>query len=397
MKLLMSFIWVLLIVKVNAQNLKEIDSLWRTDDLEKAKNAIDLLLTIDAENIQAWLLKATIYQSIADNVALKDVVADPKKHIFESIQNAVNVDIIKTTEYLKQSNFAIIQQLKQGYTNDGVAFFNAGIDKKDKNDFVQACLQFKKALAVSKFQYQNNWGGSEVDSLLIFKLISAAINADRQQDAYIYASLIANKNIKNYTQYGSFEYVYQWLVAYCKTQQYEDALLKYSAIAIVLYPTSNYYTLNLIKWYSSISNWPKVLDLYNTINLKNIDNELITLNYLQLKFTLIYDSQINTANTVVLKKELETFSKLFGNTTIYLLQGKLYTNEANKLKFTLKRAEQIKMLQFYEMANVYFKKVISSKNYVPANYNEAIKLYAENLGTLKQGNRVKEILKLHKQ
>ena len=390
------FIVIFAICSLNAatQTLQQIKELWNLNNLETAKNAIDQLVLTDNQNIEALLLKANIYESIAADIAYKDLVADARKTSLTSIQNAINVDVTKITELLKESNFLIIKQIKEGYTNDGVAFFNAGIEKKNKNDFVTALANFKKALTAAKLLNDNNWGGTAIDTALLYQITLSAINADKEQDAYINAIIIANNGLKNYDKVISFEYVYEWLVQYCRQNNFEDALIKYTSIANALYPNSIYYTLNLIKWYSSNNNWQKALEMYKSLNLLDIKNEPITTGYLNLKFNQLYTNLSLNINKAGFEIELNKYSMLFKNANIILLLGKFYTNEAKLINVQPNKSLNSKIVKAYTKANYFFKKIINLKNIEIRIFNTAVKLYADNLFALKQGSKAKEVLNL---
>lgn len=390
------FIVIFAICSLNAatQTLQQIKELWNLNNLETAKNSIDQFVLTDNQNIEALLLKANIYESIAADIAYKDLVADARKTSLTSIQNAINVDVTKITELLKESNFLIIKQIKEGYTNDGVAFFNAGIEKKNKNDFVTALANFKKALTAAKLLNDNNWGGTAIDTALLYQITLSAINADKEQDAYINAIIIANNGLKNYDKVISFEYVYEWLVQYCRQNNFEDALIKYTSIANALYPNSIYYTLNLIKWYSSNNNWQKALEMYKSLNLLDIKNEPITTGYLNLKFNQLYTNLSLNINKAGFEIELNKYSMLFKNANIILLLGKFYTNEAKLINVQPNKSLNSKIVKAYTKANYFFKKIINLKNIEIRIFNTAVKLYADNLFALKQGSKAKEVLNL---
>jgi hypothetical protein len=377
---------------VKAQTLAAIRDLWVANDLSAAKNDIDKLERETTLSVELLLLKANIYASISEDAMYKELVADAKTVCYKAIQSAVSVDFTKTNLYLKENNYEIVNRIKQGFVEEGIAYYNAGIDRKDTKDFTSALIQFKKAAAVVKLQIDNSWVPNVLDTNLIYYLCTSAINADKQQDAYINCKIIADNKINSLVGVKNIQSIYKWLVYYSRVNDFEEPLLKYTAIANSLFQSDTYYQLNIIEWYKLKKDWQNAILNYNKINLLNIDNKLITKDYLHLKCSLFFQNLLPQITNEAFEKELLGFASFFNDPAINIVLGKFYTNLAfnnSKKKSANYRSQTVKVL---DKANSIFNEVLNNKKTSGVIFDETKQLLANNLFLVKQKQRAREVL-----
>jgi hypothetical protein len=321
-----------------AQHLATAKQLWDDKRIVAAKEAIDTYLD-DAgrEDAEGWLLKAAIYSAMSTDGQLKYLVADGRMDAFQAIKKATTINPGQVTAKLKTANFAILKDIYTGCTSDGVAFFNAGIEKRAVSDHGTALEYFKKALLVSQFAQQQGWkvGFKPNDSILLYNAAQAAIHAQKEDEALLHGKKLADKHIftaGNYTK-TDFENIYQWLVNYYHSRKDGSNLQLYAAKGAKIYPQSQYFTTSSINNYRETGSYAQMIAAYE-LGIKQFpNNDALLYSFCCDLFNYIH----LPATTVKVKKLL--YPKLEQNLRIsiksqpdsaqaYLLLGKHYFNMA---------------------------------------------------------------------
>ncbi len=394
----------------SAQNLNIARDYFQQKDLARAKESIDSFVLLNDNNAEGWMLKATIYNSISKDASARYLAADSRMEAFEALKKANQLNSDLVSEQLKPANYSLAFDLYNGFTNEGLAYFNAGTERNDKGSYGEALLKFKNAGLVSSYIYTNQWGLSVIDTNNIFYGAKAAINAGKETDALYFAKKIADAGIIQTSFSKGFESIYQWLVYYYKLQKDGEHFEKYMAIAMQKFPSSVYFNLIMIDWLRQQDDYPKLFEAYSTL-LKIQPAGKYQFAYLNDVFNYLYQSKVEITDKAIYESKLKNglLQYLKTNTAAVearLLLGKFYINKANDIakEMALRSTMDAKVLNRYKKAqrnfllqsNAYLKEIVNkySKNNRVV-YKEALELLISNfifLGMKKEAGRYEQLL-----
>jgi hypothetical protein len=393
-----------------AQNLSTAKAFFEQKDFARAKESVDSFVLINENNAEGWLLKANIYNAISKDGDARYLAADSRMEALEALKKAKQLNADFVNEQLKPNNYSLAFDLYNGYTSEGLAYFNAGAERNDKGSYNEALNKFKNARLVSNYIYTNGWGLSAIDTSNIFYSAKAAINAGKETEALYFAKKIADAGISETAASKGFESIYQWLVYYYKQQKDAENFNKYAAIAMQKFPSSVYFNLIMIDWLRQQNDYPNLFVAYAAL-LKKQPNSKYQFAYLNDVFNYLYESkaEINDRGLYEgkLKSGLLEYIKL--NTVAAdakLLLAKMYINEANDLmhEALLRSTTDAKVMNGYKVAdknlflksNIQLKEIVTkfSKTNKPL-YLEALELLISNyifLGMKKEVRRYQAML-----
>lgn len=376
-----------------AQNLSTARAFFEEKDFARAKELVDSFVLINENNAEGWLLKANIYTAISKGAALKYLVADAGMEAFEALKKAKQLNSDFVTDQLKPTHYNLPFDLYNGYTNEGLAYFNAGAERNDKGSYSEALNKFKNAGLVSNYIYNNGWGLSAIDTSNIFYSAKAAINAGKETEALYFAKKIADAGITKSAASKGFESIYQWLVYYYKQQKDAENFNKYAAIAMQTFPSSVYFNLIMIDWLRQQNDYPKLFDAYTTLLKKQYDKKY-QFAYLNDVYNYLYQSKVEITDKVfyesVLRNELIQFLKSnISSIEARLLMGKFYINKANDVgkEMMLRSTTDAKVMNGYKKAqrnfllksNLYLKEIVNKFSKINrVVYKEALELLISN-------------------
>ncbi len=388
-----------------AQDLATAQNFYIQKDFARAKGSVDSFVLINTGDAQGFLLKANIYNAISKDADTKYLLADGRMEAFQAMQKAVQINNGFVNEQLKPTNYSLPFDLYNGYTNEAVAYFNAGAERNDKSSYSEALTRFKKAALVSNYIYTNGWGLSLLDTNNLYYCAKAAISGGREDDALYFAKKIAGAGITQTIASKGFESIYRWLAYYYKQQKDSDNFNKYAAIGIEKFPAAVYFNLIMIDWLRQQNDYSKLFVAYKDLLKKRPDNKY-QFAYLNDVFNYLYQSKVEITDKVfyesVLRNGLMQFLKRkTSSIEARLLMGKFYINKANDVgkEIMLRSTTDAKVMNGYKMAqrnfllksNVYLKEIVDkfSKTNKPV-YREAIELLISNyifLGMKKEVRR----------
>jgi hypothetical protein len=319
---------------LQAQDISRARQLLQQKDLARAKEAIDSFLMQNDLNAEGWLLKANIYNGISKELATKYLLADGRMDAFKALQKAVLLNKGYISEQLKLNTGNLPFDLYNGYTNEGVAYFNAGTERNDKESFAEALNNFKKAGLVSNYINTNGWGLSAIDTNNLYYCAKAAINAGKQDDAALFAKKIADAGITQSLSSKGFESIYQWLAYNYKQKNDGENFNKYAAIGAKNFPSSVYFDLITIDWLRQQKDYNNMFPLYQQVFKKQDSNSQYQLAYYNDVFNYLYQSGEPVNDQVKYEKVLSAglLQYLKANPASAegrLLLSKFYINQAN--------------------------------------------------------------------
>ena len=278
---------------IKAQDLSGAKLLLQQKDYARAKETVDSLLLINGGNAATWLLKADIYNAINKDANARNLVADAGQEAFMALQKAMQLNAGEVNTQLKASGFDLPFDLYNNFTNAGLTFFNAGVERNDKASYLQALSNFKQAGLVSRYIYANGWGLAALDTLNLYYTAKAAINADKEEDALLNCKKIADVGITETGIKNDFETIYRWLVYYYKTKQDEQHFYKYADAGMKAFPNSSYFTLSYIDWYRQQKDYTNLLAQYKILFAKDDANSKYQLGYYNDIFNYLYQVKCN--------------------------------------------------------------------------------------------------------
>ncbi|UEG49416.1 hypothetical protein LK994_12315 [Ferruginibacter lapsinanis] len=327
-KLLLLFI--LLIGRVEAQTLDSVRVVYKENDLPRVKQLIDEFV-VDSPAIAAgWLLKAKIYRALNDNIRYRDLTADANGEVFIALKKVYFLQ----PDLLKGDSTALY--IYKSYTDNGVAFFNAGTEKQNKADYEQALVSFKKAANVREVFNDLGFWPSGPDTTNLYYSAKSAIYAEKEEESVFFSKKIANLGLNE----PKFETIFQWLLYYFRQKGDETSLDQYSVITEKAYPTSDYYLLNYIDWYRSLGNATSLVKTYQKLFNGGFTKQEYRLSYLKDLYQFAFmdaapskasfqDETEQNKLKELLYKELTSFVKKNPRSVEgKLLFGKFYINQA---------------------------------------------------------------------
>lgn len=323
--------------KTYSQDLASAKQLWEEKRLAASREAIDAYLEeAGADDAEGWLLKATIYAAMVDDPRLKYLVADGRMDAFAAIKKAANLNQKWVTGELTANKFELLKVIDKGCTSDGVAFFNAGAERKSTADFSQALEFFKKAHSVREFAQKQGWKPAfqPNDTVLLYNTTQSAINAQKEDEAVLYARKLAERSISSASSYSKadFENIYQWLVNYYNMKKDGANLQLFAAKGARIYPGSLYFATVSINNFRETGNDEQLLKAGEVATRAFPGNTELLYSYCSDLFTYIYSKAAPGKSKIYQSKLEQNLSLLIkaqpDSSKAYLLLGKHYYNMA---------------------------------------------------------------------
>ena len=395
---------------IKAQDMSSAQLLLQQKDYARAKEAVDSLVLIPDANAAIWLLKADVYNTISKDTDARNLVADARQEAFQALQKAMQLNPGEVNTQLKSSGFGLPFDLYNSYTNTGITFFNAGVERNDKGSYKEALTNFKQAGLISRYIYANGWGLSATDTVNLYYTAKAAINTDKEEDAVFYCKKIIDNNITETAAHNDFENIYQWLVYYYKTRQDKANFTKYADAGMKAFPNSNYFNLSYIDWYRQQKDYANLLTQYKILFAKDDANGKYQLEYYNDVFNYLYQSKAEITDRqqdrhqyqTLLTNGLTGYLKLNPTSTAArLLLGKFYINQATEVNkvMMLRSTTNATVLNEYRVATNYYYKISNWYLLEIVNkfsktdtiiYNEALSLLIMNFRMLKMTKEVRK-------
>lgn len=386
-----------------AQDLPRIKELLHQRKLAEAKEAVDSLMTFEQPAAATFLIKAEVYSAVGNDIAFRKLAPDARWEAFQSLQKAVLADKEYTNHQVTGDSCRLVFDLYNGYTTEGMQYYNAGAERDDKASFATALTHFKKAAAVSQFIYSNKWGKTEIDTLNILYLSKSSINADKEEDAVFYSKKIADNNLQYPPFKSHYEIIYQWLVYYYKERKELESFIKYLALAKEQFPLSAYFDLAEIDWLREQREYALLFTKYKQLLQAEPASNVYRLSYYRDQFMYLWGpGGSNQPNKLVPVKALVNGLQQLaaGNNqngvamNARLLLAKVYINQAQDLskELLMRSTTDPKVTGSYKkryrdlllLSNRYLKQITAVKTMqLQATGREAAQLLTVNLVALK--------------
>lgn len=222
-------------LSVTAQNLNKVKDMLKNNELDKAKEGIDLLLTNakQQKNAEVWFTKAKIYGAIAGSDQFKTLVPDGRSDAFEAIKKAAEIDKTQTTTFLTLDQYKPVYDLYGGYFDQAAAQYNA-------EKYEDALANFKKSGAVGEYIFTQGWGLAKLDTTLLYYSALAAMNAKKDDEAVIAFQKLADAKIGTKPEHVT---IYRYLAKHYLDKKDIPNMQKYIKQGVELYPKDDYLPL----------------------------------------------------------------------------------------------------------------------------------------------------------
>jgi hypothetical protein len=363
--------------------------LFEQGNFAAAKQSVDSFVQTHTANAAGWLLKANIYNAISNNPQFKDLMADGLTDAFIALQKAVQLNADLVNEQLKKDHYQLAYDIYNGFTNDGLLYYNAGVENNFKGNFITALDKFKKAASVGSMIYNNGWGLTAMDTSNICYTAKAAVMAGKEDDAFIMAKKIADAGITQTTGGNSLASIYQWLTFYYKKQKDGANLLKYSQLGINYFSNDTYFNLILIDWYRQQHAYKDMFAAYEQLFAKAAGNNQYQLPYLNDVFNYVYNNATPITDMAAYENKLSNGLKAYikehtSSAEARLLLAKSYINQASNLQQNIGKGKNAAPADLLKQSNVYLKYILEQLCKTNAAYcKEARQLLARNYKVMK--------------
>lgn len=384
---------------LKAQDSARIMELLAKKELARAKEAVDSA-AITHPSAAVFLLKATVYHAVSTDAAAKNITIDARWEAFQALQKALLSDKEYINSLLEPTNYKIAYDLYDGYTLEGIQYYNAGAERDDKINFTNALSDFKKAAAISQFIYSSKWGKSEVDTLNLYYLSKSAINIEKEEDAVFYSKKIVDNNFIHPALKNFYEIIYQWLVYYYKSRKEAAPFAKYLALAKEQFPLSAYFRLAEMDWLREQRQYPELFKKYKEMLLAEPANSNYRLAYYRDQFMYVWGAgqENKLVNVKALISGLQQLTAGSNQSLVALnaklLLAKIYINQAQDVtrELMMRSTTDPKISATYKMryrnslllSNKYLKQIAAVKSPQTQSISrEAAQLLANNSVALK--------------
>ncbi|MFZ4057961.1 MAG: hypothetical protein ACOYKE_07465 [Ferruginibacter sp.] len=349
-----------------SQSLDSIKSYKEQRKMIPAVYGINEYLSQFPQNVEAWLLKAEIYDLLNADARYSDLVVDSRMDALNSLQEAKRIDAHFTDSVLSSYKYSILFNIYNGYISDGIAIYNSVVIQGAAQDrYLTALQKFTNAERVGKMlQFYHQI--PILDTNLTFFIAKSAIQAKKEAIALNMSQLITKAKIKSTSIGGTTVSIYEWLAFYYRSHGLMAQLEDLSNLSVQLFTEQEhtYFYLNLIDAYRKASNWDKLLLTYSKamhyasfkINYESV--------YLKELYQLVYftkDFKSTISLRKKLKSDLENFLKKSTNSNQLqassIVLAKVYINES-KLVPAMKK-------QYLGKGKYLLESLIQSKNLNP--------------------------------
>lgn len=222
-------------LNLSAQNLNKVKDFLQKNELDKAKEGIDLLIENPKQNkkVEVWYTKAKIYSAIAASDQFKTLVPDGKAEAFDAIKKASEINKNETATLLALENYQPIYSLYGGYFDLAAAQHNA-------EKYEDAYNSFQKANTVGRYIFSQGWGLYALDTLAVYYTALSAMNAKNDDAAAAEFHKLAEAKVGEKPEYVT---IYRYLAKHYLDKKDIPNMQKYAKLGIELYPNDEYLTL----------------------------------------------------------------------------------------------------------------------------------------------------------
>lgn len=318
-----------------AQDIKTAETYFTNKEYDEAKTAIDKALNGTFSNDpKAWIWKHKIYQTLGQTAKPADATAMLFTG-FEALKKAMAMPN-GTEAYI----VILGLNINEGFNNYYVTFINNGSALMNAQDNAGAFQNFKNALAVSGYFYDQKITTTQLDTMITFYAGYTAMQAKRTDDAVYYFKKLADANANG----TDLQIAYGWLCNYYLTDKKDAATARlYCDKGLKFYATDEYLKSKKNEVERASGNMNAFFKSYEDIIASGKATFTDYLGYGAELYDYLYvDNKATTDKTARQARLFEVLNKAYElkNTsaeTNYIL-GMSYTSKALELDAEVKKA-----------------------------------------------------------
>lgn len=256
---------------LSAQNLNKVKDQLKDNQLDKAKEGIDELLTSpkNQKKAEVWYLKAKVYGAIATSDQYKSLVPDGRVDAFEAIKKAQEIDKTETTTLLTVDSYKPIYDVYGSY-------FDMAANQYNAEKYEDALVNFKKSGEVGDYIFAQGWGLYQLDTTLVYYSALSAMNAKKDAEAVALFEKMANAKVASKAEYVT---IYRYLAKYYLDKKDIPQMQKYVALGHELYPQDDYLPLVEFDYLRSQGDKKAIYAKYEELIAANPENYDMILDY----------------------------------------------------------------------------------------------------------------------
>ncbi len=238
-KITLLFVLFLAVLMVNAQNYEAARNSLIINQVKKAKEEVDKGMTNAkyASKPEAYLLKATIYATMAMDPEVKDTP--------QADQLLADAETAYAKYKEMQPDLSLLTKdpiYQNGPINIYASLFSAGYKDYEKKNWAASAATFKKVVDYSDFLIEKQFINVKVDTNSLLLAGITAESAGQKEEAVKYYTRLADLKIGG----EGYEGIYRFLVNYHITRKEVAQFEKYKKIGGELYPESEFFTYDQI-------------------------------------------------------------------------------------------------------------------------------------------------------
>lgn len=223
---------------VFAQKVDKAKDLLSKKKYAEAKTEIDNVLANEKfkNNSDAWYVKASVYNEISKDPALKSTVPDAKNQALQALQTYITLEdqnVKDTAKRYMQLNLENKKPMVDIYSNffaDASTFYNAG-------NYNDALANFKNSMAVFELMSKKGFTNQKLDTLNTLYAGIASEKANKPDEAAIYYSKIVDSKAKG----EGFNEIYKWVANYYQQKGDEGNAAKFLNLGKEVYPNDPFW------------------------------------------------------------------------------------------------------------------------------------------------------------
>ncbi|MDR3716526.1 MAG: hypothetical protein P4L51_27280 [Puia sp.] len=220
-----------------AQSIDKAKDMLKAGKVADAKTEIDKALAVEKnqKNPEAWYTKVKVYNAIAVNDPLKNQFPDARAQALEALKKYVEVadKDDKKLLLLQLDAYKPVNDIYQGYFQDGASAYNAG-------NFNGALSDFIWAIKSSDFMTSKGWMTMKIDTTCTLYAGISAEKANKRDTAAIYYSKLVDAGIDTLAS-ANMSQIYKWLVDYYNTAKDGANTKKYLAAGKAKFPNDPFW------------------------------------------------------------------------------------------------------------------------------------------------------------
>lgn len=281
-----------------AQRLNKAKDLYTKQKLAEAKTEIDNFLAIDknAENSDAWYLKAQVHNAMMKDSTLAASKAENRRSAWDALMKYDALELKKDSakRYLQLTldNRQPVIDIYSSYSQDGASFYNA-------NNFNDALTNFKSSLDVFEFMADKGFiEGTRLDTITTLYTGISAEKANKPEEAAKYYGMIAEAKAKD----EGYVEIYKWLTDYHNRKGDAEATKKFLSLGKEAYPEDEFWGVYELEMLRENEDKSGLFAKYEEVIRTTPNDHLNRFNYAVELYQNAYDA--DTANRPANSEEL---------------------------------------------------------------------------------------------